>query len=85
MGHFTVFTNDLVENINFEVGYGYDQSYDEYEYGFRINGTDISIIRTIQWDTENGAIPRIWVLGDDLIPGSWDVWLLWQYEWYEVK
>jgi len=85
MGHFTVFTNDLVENINFEVGYGYDQSYDEYEYGFRINGTDISIIRTIQWDTENGAIPRIWVLGDDIIPGSWDVWLLWQYEWYEVK
>ncbi len=84
-GHFTVFTNDLIQNINFEIGYNYDMDLDEFEYGFRLTGSDINVIRTIQWDTENGVIPRIWILGDDPIPGNWDVWLLWKYEWYEVK
>jgi hypothetical protein len=83
-GYFTVFTNDLIEDVQFEIGYNYDDNYDEFEYGFSITGSDINLIRTIQWDTENGIIPRIWVLGDDL-PGSWGVWLLWKYEWYEVK
>jgi hypothetical protein len=85
IGHFTIFTNNLIEEVNFEVGYNYNQNLDQYQFGFKINGGDINIIRTIQWDTQNGMIPRIWVLGDDLIPGTWDVWLLWQYEWYEVK
>jgi len=85
MGHFTVFTNDIIEDVYIEIGYNYDQNLDEFEYGFKITGSDINVIRTIQWDTENGIIPRIWILGDDPIPGNWDVWLLWQYEWYEVK
>jgi len=84
-GHFTVFTNDLIRDIYFEIGYNYDNTLDEFEYGFKLTGSDISVIRTIQWDTENGIIPRIWILGDDPIPGTWDVWLLWKYEWYEVN
>jgi hypothetical protein len=85
IGHFTIFTNDLIEDVHFEVGYNYYQNLDEYEYGFNITGTDINVIRTVQWDTEDGIIPRIWILGDDPIPGNWDIWLLWQYEWFEVK
>ena len=77
--------DDLIQNIHFEIGYNYDRDLDEFEYGFRLTGSDINVIRTIQWDTENGVIPRIWILGDDPIPGNWDVWLLWKYEWYEVK
>ena len=84
-GHFTIFTNDIIEDVYIEIGYNYDQNLDEFKYGFKITGSDINVIRTIQWDTENGIIPRIWILGDDPIPGNWDVWLLWQYEWYEVK
>jgi len=83
-GHFTVFTNDLIEDVHFEIGYNYNQNLDEFEYGFKITGSEINVIRTIQWDTDNGLIPRIWLLGDDPIPGNWDVWLLWQYEWFEV-
>ena len=83
-GHFTVFTNNIIENVYFEIGYNFNDDIDEFEYGFRINGSNVNLIRTIQWDTENGVIPRIWVLGDDL-PGNWDVWLLWKYDWYEVK
>jgi hypothetical protein len=84
-GHFTIFTNNLIEEVFFEVGYNYQQNIDEFQYGFKISGDDINIIRTIQWDTQDGIIPRIWILGDETIPGIWDVWLLWQYEWYEVK
>ena len=75
-GHFTVFTNDLIQDIRFEIGYNYDSILDEFEYDFSLTGSDINVIRTIQWDTENGVIPRIWILGDDPIPGNWDVWLL---------
>ncbi len=84
-GHFTVFTNNLIEDLFIDIGYNYDSNYDEYKYGFKLEATDVSIIRTIQWDTEDGHIPRFWVLGDDPLPGNWDVWLLWNYEWYEVK
>jgi hypothetical protein len=84
-GHFKVFTNDLLEELFIDVGYNYDNNYNEYKYGFMLDATDISIIRTIQWDTEDGHLPRFWVLGDNPLPGNWDVWLLWNYEWYEVK
>ncbi len=84
-GHFTVFTNNLLEELFIDVGYNYDSSYNEYQYGFKLDATDVNIIRTIQWDTEDGHIPRFWILGDNPLPGNWDVWLLWNYEWYEVK
>jgi hypothetical protein len=83
-GHFTVFTNNLLEEIFIIVGYNFNSVYNEYQYGFRIDATDVNIIRTIMWNTEDGHIPRFWVLGDNPLPGNWDVWLLWNYEWYEV-
>jgi len=83
-GHFTVFTNDFLKELEFKVGYIYDSAQDEYQYGFDINAQDVGIVRTIQWDVD-GNLPRIWVLGDNPLPGDWDVWLLWNYEWYEVK
>lgn len=84
-GHFTVFTNDFLKELQFKVGYKYSSEQQEYQYGFDINAQDVGIVRTIQWDTENGLFPRIWILGDKPLPGDWDVWLLWNYEWYEVN
>ena len=84
-GHFTVFTNNLLEELFIDAGYNYDPSYNEYQYGFMVTASDVGIIRTIQWDTQDGHIPRFWVLGDNPFPNNWDVWLLWNYEWYEVK
>jgi len=84
-GHFTVFTNEFLKELQFKVGYKYSPEQQEYQYGFNIQAQDVSIIRTIQWDTENGLVPRIWILGDEPLPGDWDVWLLWNYDWYEVK
>ncbi|MCJ7571140.1 MAG: hypothetical protein MUO82_04620 [Candidatus Thermoplasmatota archaeon] len=84
-GHFTVYTNDLLEEVFIDTGYHYDPTSDEYQYGFKLNAADVNIKRTIQWDTQDGHIPRIWILGDNPLPGGWDVWLLWNYEWYEVK
>ena len=83
-GHFTVFTNKFLEELEFKVGYIYDSGQDEYQYGFDINAQDVGIVRTIQWDVD-GNLPRIWVLGDNPLPGDWYVWLLWNYNWYEVK
>ncbi|RLF56326.1 MAG: hypothetical protein DRN27_09725 [Thermoplasmata archaeon] len=84
-GHFTVFTNEFLKELQFKVGYIYSPEQQEYQYGFDIHAQDVGIIRTIQWDTENGNVPRIWILGDEPLPGDWDVWLLWNYNWYEVK
>ena len=81
-GHFTIFTNDFLEELEFKVGYIYGPGQQEYQYGFDIKAQDVGIVRTIQWD---GGGPRIWVLGDNPLPGDWDVWLLWNYNWYEVK
>ncbi|GAH08608.1 unnamed protein product, partial [marine sediment metagenome] len=39
MGHFTVFTNDIIEDVYIEIGYNYDQNLDEFEYGFNISGS----------------------------------------------
>lgn len=78
-GHFTVFTNNILEELFIDARYNNDQ------YGFKVTATDVNIIRTIKWDTQDGHVPRFWVLGDNPIPGNWDVWLLWNYEWYEVK
>jgi len=78
-GHFTVFTNNILKDLFIDARYNNDQ------YGFKVTATDVNIIRTIKWDTKDGHVPRFWVLGDNPIPGNWDVWLLWNYQWYEVK
>ena len=85
-GYFTIFTPEpLGESLFLEFGYNYGYEHQAYQYGVRINATDFLVItKTIQWDTLNGAVPRIWILGDDPLPGNWQVGILWNYELYEV-
>ena len=84
-GYFMVYTSKPIgDSLYFDIGYG-PQEDGVYEYGLKASATDfLDIKRTIMWDTEDGHIPRIWILGDKPFPGNWDVWLLWKYEWYEV-
>lgn len=86
-GHFTIYMPEPIgKEFYLEFGYNYSAEQQEYQYGFKTTATDLLwITKTIMWDTENGIIPRIWILGDEPLPGDWDVWLLWNYEWYEVK
>ena len=86
VGYFMVFTNGPIGNeLYLELGYGSIQG-GEYQYGFKIEATDfLDLTRKVLWDTDHGVVPRIWFLGDNGFPGNWDVWLLWNYEWYEVK
>ena len=85
-GYFMIYTREPIgEELHFEVGFGSPQN-TVYQYGFNVTGTGfLDIKRTVMWDTDDGMIPRIWILGDNPFPGEWDVWLLWNYEWYEVK
>ncbi len=85
-GNFTIYTPEPIgESLYLELGYHYDPGHQAYQYGFKITATDFLVLsRTIMWDTQNGYVPRIWILGDNPLPGTWDVWLLWNYEWYEV-
>lgn len=84
-GYFMIYTNKPIDNsLYFEMGYG-SQKEDVYEYGLKASATGfLDVKRTIMWDTNDGYIPRIWILGDKPFPGNWDVWLLWKYNWYEV-
>jgi hypothetical protein len=85
-GHFTIYAPEPIgKELYLEFGCGPVQG-GVYKYGLKITATDfLWVTRTIMWDTENGVVPRIWVLGDKPLPGEWDVWLLWNYKWYEVK
>jgi hypothetical protein len=85
-GSFTVYTfgHPLGDNFNLEVGYD-PQHAGNYKYGFRLIGENfINITRTIQWYSTNGQLVRIWVLGDNPIPGDWTLQVLWNYQWYTV-
>ena len=56
-----------------------------YLYGFKVDAYDyLDITRTIVWNTEDRIIPRIWVLGDVPLPGSWNIQVLWNGDWYTV-
>ena len=85
IGYFMVYTDKPIgDNLYLEIGYGM-QDNNVYEYGLKASATGfLDIKRTIKWDTQDGHIPRIWILGDKPFPGNWDVWLLWKYNWYEV-
>jgi hypothetical protein len=85
-GHFTVYTfgQPLGEQFSLEVGYD-PQHTGNYQYGFRLLGEHfIQITRTIQWYAVNGTLVRIWVLGDEPIPGDWTLEVLWNGQWYSV-
>jgi len=85
-GHFTIYTFNraIGRELYVEFGYG-EKMNDTYRYGFKLIATNfLNITRTIQWDTVNGIVPRIWILGDKPLPSEWHAWLLWNYKWYEV-
>jgi hypothetical protein len=85
-GHFTVYTfgQPLGDQFNLEVGYD-PQHTGNYQYGFRLLGEHfIEITRTIQWYSVNGSLVRIWILGDEPIPGDWTLEVLWNGQWYSV-
>lgn len=85
-GHFTVYTfgQPLGDQFNLEVGFD-PQHTGVYKYGFRLIGQHfIQITRTIQWYSVNGTLVRIWVLGDQPIPGDWTLQVLWNGQWYSV-
>ena len=85
-GHLTIYTfgKAVGREFNFTLQYDPDASYN-YQYGCSLVGRNfINITRTIMWDTVNGRVPRIWILGDKPLPGDWDVKILWKGEWYPV-
>jgi hypothetical protein len=85
-GYFTVYTFGQPLGDDFNLEFGYDpQHAGNYKYGFKLIGEDfIEITRTIQWYAVNGQLVRIWVLGDEPIPGDWTLQVLWNYQWYTV-
>jgi hypothetical protein len=85
-GHFTVYTfgQPLGDEFNLEVGYD-PQHTGTYKYGFKLIGEHfIEITRTIQWYSEDDSLVRIWVLGDEPLPGDWTLQVLWNSQWYTV-
>jgi hypothetical protein len=84
-GYFMIYTREPIgDELYFEIGFGPIQD-NNYQFGLKIEATDfLDITRTVMWDT-NPTIPRIWILGDNPFPGEWDVWVLLNWEWYEVK
>jgi hypothetical protein len=85
-GQFTVYTFGQPVGDEFSLEVGYDpQHMGDYKYGFRLLGEHlIQITRTIQWYAINGELVRIWILGDEPIPGDWALEVLWNGEWYSV-
>jgi len=85
-GQFSVYTFGEPLGNQFSLELGYDPLHaGNYKYGFRLTGEHfIEITRTIQWYSQNGQLVRIWVLGDEPLPGDWNLQLLWNYQWYSV-
>jgi hypothetical protein len=79
-GYFMVFCN-LFEELDVEAYMNYDSAQQQYQYGFKAYATDIMFTRTLKWDVDS---LRFWWLGDEPLPGQWDVWILWNYAWHEV-
>ncbi len=79
-GHFMVFCN-LFEELDVEAYINYDSEQHEYQYGFKAHATDVMFTRTLKWDVSN---LRFWWLGDEPLPGQWDVSILWDYVWHDV-
>jgi hypothetical protein len=85
-GQFTVYTfgQPLGDQFSFEVGYD-PQHAGAYQYGFKLFGEHfMEITRTIQWYAQNCQLVRIWILGDEPLPGNWTLQLLWNSQWYTV-
>jgi len=85
-GEFTIFTFSEPIGDDFTLEFLWDpQQTGNYRFGFRLVGEDfIEITRTIKWYSEGGELVRIWILGDQPLPGDWTLEVLWNYEWYTV-
>ncbi len=86
-GEFTVYTFSEPVGDAFNLEFGFDpQHQGNYRYGFRLTGEDfIEITRTIKWySNSEGELERVWILGDNPLPGDWDLEVLWNYQWYSV-
>jgi len=85
-GYFTVYTFGAPLGDQFNLEFGYDpQHAGNYQYGFTLTGEHfVELTRTIEWYTDNGHLERIWILGDEPIPGDWTLQVLWQGQWYNV-
>lgn len=85
-GYFTVYTFGEPVGDQFNLEFGYDpQHAGNYQYGFKLTGQHfIELTRTIEWYSIDGQLQRVWVLGDEPIPGDWSLQVLWNSQWYNV-
>lgn len=85
-GYFKIYTFGEPVGNEMHVEFGYaPNGGGNYQYGFKVDAYDyLEITRTIMWNTQDRTIPRIWVLGDVPLPGSWTIQVLWKGEWYPV-
>jgi len=85
-GWFQIYTFGQPIGNEFHLDFEYAPNADSnYQYGFKMDGYDfIEITRTIMWQTTDRIIPRIWILGDNPLPGDWTIQVLWKGEWYPV-
>jgi hypothetical protein len=85
-GYFSVYTFGQPLGDQFDLEFGFDPTHQgNYQYGFKLSGQHfIDITRTVQWYAQNGQLVRIWILGDEPLPGDWDLQLLWNSQWYTV-
>jgi len=88
VGHFIVYTFGQPIGEDFEFEFQFDPSSSgNYQYGFKLEGHDfLEITRQIMWDfdPDNRLLPRIWIYGDNPLPGDWTVQVLWKGQWYPV-
>jgi hypothetical protein len=79
-GHFMVFCN-LFKELDVKAYINYGQQQQQYQYGFKAHATDVMFTRTLQWDTN---YLKIWWLGDEPLPGQWNISILLNYVWHKV-
>jgi len=85
-GWFMIYTfgQPIGNEFHLEIAYAPNADWN-YQFGFKLDGYDfIDITRTIVWQTDDRIIPRIWILGDNPLPGDWTIKVLWKGEWYDV-
>jgi len=88
IGHFIIYTYGQPIGQDFDFEFQFDPNGGgNYQYGFSLEGHDfLEITRQIMWDIDpdNRLLPRIWILGDNPLPGDWTLQILWKGSWYPV-
>ena len=86
MGYFTVTTYDepLGENFYLEILYDRDNQ-GEYRYGMMIAADEfLNTYFNISWYRDQAHSRPYWWIASGGLPSNWDIWLLWNYEWWEI-